>query len=561
MRISEIRKHLPAGLALTLYLTVSLLYFGTTRNYSHRYLGIGNDPHIFIWCLNWWPWAITLGLKPFVSHYIWYPRGYNLTWATSVPAAALLIWPLTWLANPVVSFNVLSLLAPALSAWTAFLLARYLTRDTFASLIGGYLFGFSSYELGQLLGHLHMNLIVVVPLFLLFVVQRVRGDLSRPRFVAALATATLVQLGFSTEILATSCLFGAIAWLIFLTFSPREERQRLWVVAGDIILSGAITVVLAAPFLFFAFKGLTGLPDFLNDPESYSADLLNYLVPTRVTRIRGDFFVNVASRFPGNPSEQGAYLGVPLILILIFQFLEIRRRPYLKPVLVNLVVLLLFSLGPTLHVAGVRTGLSLPWRLAVGLPFIRHALPTRFSMFIALLAAMVAALWLSESRHGWDRTARFALAALACLFLMPNPAMAPPWTPLPQEPFFQPQNVACVLGRGANIIVLPFGNTGPSMIWQLQSGMRFTQSGGNIGYPPQAEWAWPILRNFYLGVGGPSFENDISSFCSSHRVSAILVGPGTPAPLAAAVEALHWQEEQNHGVRVVHAPDRRDMHF
>ena len=164
MRLSEIRKHLQASLALILYLIVSLLYFGTTRNYSHRYLGIGNDPHIFIWCLNWWPWAITHGLKPFVSHYIWYPRGYNLTWATSVPAAALLMWPLTWLANPVVSFNVLSL---------------------------------------------------------------VRGDLSRPRFVAAIAIATLVQLGFSTEILATSCFFGAIAWLIFLAFSAREERQRL----------------------------------------------------------------------------------------------------------------------------------------------------------------------------------------------------------------------------------------------------------------------------------------------------------------------------------------------
>jgi hypothetical protein len=99
------------------------------------------------------------------------------------------------------------------------------------------------------------------------------------------------------------------------------------------------------------------------------------------------------------------------------------------------------------------------------------------------------------------------------------------------------------------------------MIWQLQSGMRFTQSGGNVGYPPLAEWAWPILRNFYLGVGGSSFENDIFAFCLSHRVSAILVGPGTPASLAAAVEALHWQEEQNQGVRVVHVPDRRDLHF
>jgi hypothetical protein len=95
-------------------------------------------------------------------------------------------------------------------------------------------------------------------------------------------------------------------------------------VAGDIILSGAITVVLAAPFLFFAFKGLAGLPEFLNSPEGFSADLLSYLVPTQVTLLGGDFFANVASGFSGNASEQGAYLGVPLILILTFQFIGIR---------------------------------------------------------------------------------------------------------------------------------------------------------------------------------------------------------------------------------------------
>jgi hypothetical protein len=109
MRTRKITKHLPATmLALILYLIVSLLYFGTARNYSHRYLGIGPGPTAYIWSLNWWPWAITHGLNPFVSYYIWYPQGFNMTWATSVPAAAMLMLPLTWLTNPTVSFNVLS---------------------------------------------------------------------------------------------------------------------------------------------------------------------------------------------------------------------------------------------------------------------------------------------------------------------------------------------------------------------------------------------------------------------------------------------------------------------
>ncbi|MBV8378318.1 MAG: hypothetical protein JO279_15075, partial [Verrucomicrobia bacterium] len=532
MSTRKITNHLlVAGLAFILYFITSLLYFGTTKNFSHRYLGWGADPTAYIWFLNWWPWAIGHGINPFVSYYVWYPQGFNMTWAGSVPAAALLMLPVTRMANAVVSFNVLSLLAPALSAWTGFLLARYLTRTTFSSFIGGYLFGFSSYELGQLLGHLNLDLIFVVPLLVLFVIQRIRGDLSRPLFVAVFAVALLVQLGLATEVLATSCLFGATTWIAFLSFSAREERQRLWTVAVDIILAGAIMAILAVPFLFFVFKGLAEVPPFIHPPQELSADLLNYLVPTEVTRVGSNFLVNIARRFPLNLSEQGAYLGLPLILILIFQILDTRRRPYIKPLLVSLLVPLVFSLGSSLHVAGVRMDLWLPWRLALHLPLIRQAIPARFPLYVALAAALITALWLSSANPGWDRAGRFTLAALACVFLVPNPTWVAHWTPLAREPFFQPQNVISTLGSDANVILLPYGPTGPGMTWQVASGMAFTQSGGYVGFTPPAELSWRVFDDLLGGVDGRSFENDISALCATHRVSAILVGPGTPAPL------------------------------
>src|SRR6516164_8456051 len=227
---SAIIKRLLAAAAGLVFLLLSVLYFGTLGDYGRMYFGHGLDQIGFIWFLNWWPWAIAHGLNPFVSFYVWYPNGFNMTWATSIPSAALLTWPLTWLYGAVVSYNVLSLVAPALSAWMAFLLARYLTRDTGASFIGGYLFGFSSYVLGEMLGHLNLSMIFVVPLVVLMVLQRLRGDLSRARFVTALALAMLFQLGFSNELLATTCFFGAITWAIFLAFGTREERRRLWMV-------------------------------------------------------------------------------------------------------------------------------------------------------------------------------------------------------------------------------------------------------------------------------------------------------------------------------------------
>ena len=542
------------------YLLLSLLYFGTVGDYGHMYLGYGLDPVQFIWFLNWWPWAIAHGLNPFISYYVWYPHGFNMTWATSVPAAALLMWPLTWLYGAVVSYNVLSLLAPALSAWTGFLLARYLTRDTAASFIGGYLFGFSAYELGEMQNHLNLNMIFVVPLLVLLVVRRIRGDLSRPWFVVALALAMFFQLGFSSELLATTCFFGAMIWAIFLVFATKEERRRLWTVAVEIILAAGMMAAVAAPFLYFIMQNRADVPPQIHDPEVFSNDPLNYLIPYEVAPGQSLFWTTVARlNYQRDNGGYDAYLGLPLILILILQVRELRRRPYLKPLLLSLLAVVIMSLGPTLHVAAVSTNLWLPWRLVLHLPFISQALPNRFSMYVALAAGLTAALWLSAARSGRERAGRYTLAALASLCLLPNPAIVRHWTPLPVEPFFEPQNVAASIEKDANVIILPY--LGPGLLWQWQSGMRFTQSGGYVGFTPQWAWNWPVVMNLYTGTAGPNFENDLSGFCASHRVSAILVGPGTPATLVAAISALHWQETNAYGMRVVRVPDPGSLHF
>jgi hypothetical protein len=519
------------------------------------YVG-GGDAPIFIWCLNWWPWAITHGLNPFITYHVWYPHGFNMTWVTSMPCAALLASPITLLADAVVSFNVLSLLAPALSAWTAFLLAQYVTRDTSSSFIAGYLFGFSSYELGEMLGHLHLNMTFVVPLLVLLVVQRIRGDLSRWRFVVALATGLLLQLGFATEILATACVFGSITWVIFFAFAPPEERRRLWMVGGEIIVAVVIMAALGAPFLFFALKDLGGIPQ-LNSPIFFSVDPLNIFIPTKLTRVGGTFFAGLVQQFHlFEHGAYGAYLGLPVILILILQLRNLLQRPCLKPLYISLLVMIVLSLGPALRVAGVATNVWLPWSLSLQLPLIHQALPSRFSMYVEMAAALAVALWLSAAKRGWNRAGRLTLGALACVSLLPNPTMFR-WTPLPLVPFFEPNNVEASLGQNANVIVLPFGNCcgRPSLIWQWQSGMHFTQSGGNLCYPPESESAWPAVHALETGLTGPGFANDLTGFCITHHVSAILVGPGTATPLAAAIEDLHWQETKDHGITVVRVPD------
>jgi hypothetical protein len=478
-----------------------------------------------------------------------------MTWAGSMPVGALAIWPVTMWLGPIVSYNVLMLLSPALNGWTAFLLARYLTRDPLASFFAGYLYGFSSYVIGHMLGHLNLALIFALPLIVLSVVKRFRGEISLFQFVAALALTLLVQLGLSTEYLATACLFGAIAWGMFFLCATLSDRKRLWNLGLEIALAGLVTLILALPFGLYILSGLSNVPGQFHTSGEYSADLLNFLVPTPLNLIGGGISRAVAQRFTGNFSEQGAFLGFPILLILILQLREIRNVSHLKALLLTFVAFLILSLGPVLQFAGLMSPVLLPWKAAQYLPLIHQALPTRFTMYTALIAGLIVAGWLSRATSSRNRVGRYALAILACICLIPNLERLPR-TQVPLVSFFTPENVSHILPNVPNVLVIPFGPNGASALWQVQSGMTFTQSGGYLGMVPESEWRWVVLGSLFHQTAMPDFAKDLVAFCAAHRVSAVLLCPGASQNLVDAMHALHWPTITDHEVEVVRVPPR-----
>lgn len=546
-------------LALLLYTILTLCFFGKTGNWTNWYFGYASDPTAYVWFLDWWPFAIAHHLNPFITHYVWFPRGDNLTWHAAVPSAALLSLPVTLLGGPVVSFNLLSVLAPALSAWTAFLLARYLTRDWAAALVGGYLFGFSSYEFSQILGHLNLDLTFLVPLAVLICIKYARGELSPTRFVPALTVILLLQLGLSTEILATLCVLGAITWTIFLVCAREPDRPGLWRLAFGVLIAGTAMILLAMPFLFYLIKGLPDLPTEINPVAEFSADPLNYFIPTMVTRFGRTTFASLSLLFTGTAAEQGAYLGLPLLLLMAFYFRDQIARPYVKALFITAVILAILSLGPWLHVAHFQTHIPLPWWLGTKLPIIRSALPTRFTMYIALVSTIVTASYLAAPEAGNWRPWRFALAGLACLSLIPNTSLLT-WRPWPNQAFFTPDNAQRVLGQNPNVLILPFGG-GPSMAWQVDAGMRFTQSGGYTGFWPSSETSSAVLNELFLNIAGPNFGNDLTAYSATHGVDDILIGPGTAPAIANAIAAMNWPENTDHGIVIVHVPPPSSLNY
>src|SRR5438105_2407635 len=207
------------ALVLALYLAASLLMFGlpVLPRMRSMFVGRGNtDVKFLIWCMKWWPHAISSGLNPFHATVVWAPNGANLAWDGGIPGLSLLGWPITATAGPVAAYNVLALLAPALAAWTAYLLCDDLTRAFWPSVAGGLVFGFSSYEVAQLGDAMNLFFVALVPLAVLLTVRYAQDRMTNVRFVTLVSAVLLGQFPISTEILATMALIVGIALVVAL---------------------------------------------------------------------------------------------------------------------------------------------------------------------------------------------------------------------------------------------------------------------------------------------------------------------------------------------------------
>jgi hypothetical protein len=525
------------------FATLSYFFYGRGGSLTAATVGGGGDTWSFVWVLQWWPWALTHGENPFVTGLIWFPTAVNLAWATVIPTLALLAWPVTWLAGPIVSFNLLTLLAPAMAAWTAFLLARRISHSPAAAWVCGFMFGFSSYETGHLQGHLNLDTICLVPLLIHLPLRRLAGEISAWRHIAALAAVLLLQFGISTEVFATCCFFGAMTWLVFVLCAPAADRQPLRRLAGEVVVAALLTAVLASPYLYYVAVGLPALPETINSPITYSANLLNFVVPTPLTWLGGEALRPVSARFSGNPAEQGAYFGLPLLAMAVLYYCQRPRRLSLALLLLT-VCLVVASLGPALWWNGTVFSARLPWHFAETLPLLRSALPGRFVMYASLALGLAVSLWLAQppNRAWW----RFGLAGLACLALAPRP-ITTGWIVPPPPP---------VLPHGGSVVALtlPFGPGGPGMIWQAQAGFRFALTAGYLGFPPPAEDE-SVLSSLQTGVAEPDFLPRFQAYAMRHHVTVVVVAPGTPPSLVQALDDTGWARVVQGQTTIFTVPD------
>lgn len=509
--------------AVALYAAISLSLLGRDilRNLAGYHLGPAVDSSFLMWALTWWPYALRHGINPFICRLVWAPEGFNLAWSGGIPLPSLVAAPLTTAAGPVVAYNVLCLAAPALAAWCAFLLCYRLSGGYFPALIGGYIFGFSSYLLGQLVGgHLNLMLVLPAPLIAMVVIARVKSAMTSRVAGGLLALTFVAQFLCSIELAATTVVFGAIALVISWWFADAAGRTRLRGLIAPLAGAAAVALLVLSPYLYYLF--LPGVPHgAINSPGGYSADLANLLIPTR-TALLGltPAFEALARRFPGNLAERGAYLGLPLILIIAHFGVTQRRDPAARMLLVLFAIIVVGALGPRLRIVG-WTGFGMPWKLAMHVPLIKSALPSRFMNYAVLVAAVIASLWLADT--ALPRRLRIASAIFLIAASLPN-LHARLWAAPTNLPgFFTDGAFRRHLSPGENVVVLPYGIDGDSMLWQAAAGMSFRMAGGYTGITPREFERWPVVRAFVTGTYIPHMTEQLLAFMGAQGADLVIV--------------------------------------
>lgn len=457
-----------------------------------RYVGGGADPPQGMWFWSWTQYALGHLHNPLVSDYLNFPDGINLMWNTSMPAVGVALWPVSALWGPAAMVNAAIVGGLTLSAFFAFLAIRRFVPSNVPAAIGGLVYGFSPFTIPQAYGHPHMVLSAVTPplalmlLHELLVRQRMRAWL----LSVLIAAVGVLQFFIAEEGFVTEILMGAIIALI-LGLTHRSEvrghlRYALRALGGAVVIT-AVLLAVPAGVQFFGPNRLN-IHQTVHQPDIFVTDPFNLVLPTVMQWISPGPLQRLTTHFSGNAVEWNGYLGLPLLVILLYATVRFWRRPLVRVTSLAAIVVTVLSFGPHLHVVGRVTPVPLPWWVFDHIPVVNNIQPNRLTVYLYLAAGIGIAVVL-HGLGGRLRSVGLATGLTAVALIPLVPAFPLPVTPLSVPAYFTGAG-ADRIPAGGVVLAAPWTNQDdPSaMLDQIASGMRFRLLGGYfIGTPSASD--------------------------------------------------------------------------
>ncbi|HZU60145.1 MAG TPA: hypothetical protein VE983_04225, partial [Solirubrobacteraceae bacterium] len=436
-RRARLSRGLPPAACVLAYCLVAVAAYWPVSPFSSSWI-MGchcGDPAQEAWFLTWPLFAISHLHNPLYSTWIGYPVGVNLAANTAMPLLGVIAAPVTALAGPVAAYNFLLRLGFAASATSAFFVLRRWTQWQPAAFIGGLVYGFSPFLVGEGLGHAFLNFAPVPPLMFL-VLSELLLTQRRPAWQSGLTLGALAvaQLYISSEILLTTTLMAGSAVVLAALARPRLVATRARHALTGLGWAAVLFLVLGGYDIWFFLAGpqhIVGPPHSVASLSPYHADLLSAVIPTRSQRI-APFGVSLGDRLVGfNITETGAYIGIPLLMLLVGLVVRYRDDARVRLAAALAIWAYVLSMGARLVVDGYRTHVPLPFAVLEHVPIVQGADSGRFSLFTNFFIAVLLSIGLSNVRADRRlaaishrrlpaRTAALVLSAVCLVPLLPR---------------------------------------------------------------------------------------------------------------------------------------------
>lgn len=340
----------------------------------------GLDGFAYMWNnFSFW-YQISHWQSPFFSELIFYPVGANLFYHDYSPLTSLIGLP--FLEHPVLYLNLIVILGLTFSAWSAFYLAKYITKNTVASLLSGFIYGFSP-TIGSFIFSQHNYYLIAsifLPLGMLFILKFINTP---KKYLVSFFMVCWVLFFINYYFFILLILLSAILLISFILFDS-EVRKKLFdksirsyglksLLCFFLIPSLVVLGIIFTSSDFSSFIGSSSASGMV-----CNANLAGLIIPSS-EKIYSLFNYKTYGDTPLY------YLGLVFIAAVIFCFVLYRKKKYVASLIVTMMIILLFSLG-----LSIRFG---PFYWLSKLPFMGLIdCPVRFvagaHLFIALLVAI-----------------------------------------------------------------------------------------------------------------------------------------------------------------------------
>ncbi len=263
-------------LILVLFLLLVTLF--TWPLIAHMNSGVAGgyiDTLLNSWIISWDGHAILHSPLSLFQANINYPSVSSLAFSEHMFTLGVLSLPLHLFgANPVLVYNILLFLGLVFSAFTAFLLIEYLTRNRYAAFAGGAFFALCPYHLSKM-AHLHISFLPFLPLALLYLFKYM--DTGQRKYLVFFGLAVLAGCLTSWYLMAFTLLAIAVVMAGYILFRwGRQMWGRLLPAVGVMAVCGLLILPFALPY----FQNRQSYPEFtrsLSEIDLYSATPGDYL--------------------------------------------------------------------------------------------------------------------------------------------------------------------------------------------------------------------------------------------------------------------------------------------